>query len=69
MIISCVEVGGGFDHLLILLQIYEHDSNPSSPFKFNISWLDYEELLKLKVNAWGMMKLQRNQQVISFQKP
>jgi hypothetical protein len=39
-------MGGGSDLLSILLQLERQDSKPTSPLKFNPTWLDDEEQCK-----------------------
>lgn len=49
---SCVEVGGESGHLPIMFYIAKEDRKPPSPFKFNSTWLEDEEILNLVKEKW-----------------
>jgi hypothetical protein len=42
-----MEVNGESNHLLVLLQSAKDDYKPPSPFKFNTTWLEDEDFIKL----------------------
>eukprot|EP01018_Ginkgo_biloba_P022601 Gb_35090 [translate_table: standard] len=49
---SWIDSGGGYDHNPILLQIERQNDRPTSPFKFNLMWLEKEDLKILVQNEW-----------------
>ena len=47
-----VGCGGDSDHQPIFLQILNQDKNAHSPFKFNVHWMEHEDLVTLLKNSW-----------------
>ena len=55
-----IKVGGLSDHLPILLQIQSPDMKPSTPFKFNPTWLMFEDYRKLVGETWNLLVVTPN---------
>jgi len=70
MIITWLEVGNESNHLLVLFQMAREECKPPSLFKFNSSWLEDEDFVRLvKANGSHLMPPLRSPQayIICFQ--